>query len=111
MEVVYPPCAAFDVHKKTATACCVHSTGSGQKQEETRTFGTTTRDLLALHDWLQTKGCTHMAMESTGVYWQPVDNFLAGSAKLLLANAPGRVAKAASLLPRVGGGCPLGGGV
>lgn len=87
MEVVYPHCAALDVHKKTVTACCVHSFGSGQKQEETRTFGTTTRDLLALRDWLQTEGCTHVAMESTGVYWQPVYNLLEGSAELLLVNA------------------------
>lgn len=86
MEVVYRHCAALDVHKKTVTACCVHSSG-GRPQVQTRTFGTTTRELLQLRDWLQAEGCTHVAMESTGVYWQPVYNLLEGSAELLLVNA------------------------
>lgn len=86
MEMVYPRCAGLDVHKKTVTACRLLS-GAGGKEQETRTFGTTTRDLLALRDWLQEGGCTHVALESTGVYWQPVYNILEGSAELLLVNA------------------------
>ena len=52
-----------------------------------RTFGTTTRELLQLVDWLTTAGCTHVAMESTGVYWRPVYNLLEGSVELFLVNA------------------------
>jgi transposase len=55
--------------------------------KEVRTFGTTTRELLALSDWLATAGCTHVAMESTGVYWKPVYNLLEDHFELLLVNA------------------------
>ena len=63
MDVLYPRCAGLDVHKKTVVACA--RTPEGQ---ETRTFGTMTRDLLALADWLVEQQVTHVAMESTGVY-------------------------------------------
>ena len=86
MEELYTRCAGLDVHKKTVTACRILGTGAA-RQQETRTFGTHTRDLLALRDWLQAGGCTHVALESTGVYWQPVYNVLEGSAELLLVNA------------------------
>jgi transposase len=56
-------------------------------QVETRTFGTTTRDLLQLADWLQIAGVTHVAMESTGVYWKPVFNILESQCKVMLVNA------------------------
>ena len=52
-----------------------------------RTFGTTTRELLALHDWLLSQGCTHVAMESTGVYWKPVYAVLEGALEIIVANA------------------------
>jgi transposase len=55
--------------------------------KEVRTFGTMTAELLALSDWLTAAGCTHVAMESTGVYWKPVYNLLAGDFELVLANA------------------------
>src|SRR5207248_2384608 len=61
--------------------------GRGQAQKETRTFGTMTDDLLALGDWLADAGCTHVAMESTGVYWKPLWNLLEGQFELLLVNA------------------------
>src|SRR6266702_1685591 len=59
-------------------------TGPG---EEIRTFRTMTAALLALADWLQEAGCTHGAMESTGVYWRPVYNLLEGQFALLVVNA------------------------
>lgn len=87
MEVVYPHCAGLDVHKKSVTATVLQSGDGGKKRRETRTFGTTTRELLALRDWLLQEECTHVAMESTGVYWQPVYNVLEGGMELLLVNA------------------------
>ena len=87
MEVLYSRCAALDVHKKTITACRVHTKSRGQKVQETTTFGTTTAELLRLLDWLLEWGCTHVAMESTGVYWKPVYNILEGHVEILLVNA------------------------
>ena len=86
MEVLYARCAGLDVHKKTVVACRVFTPESGRKQQEVRTFGTTTRELLALLDWLRESGCTHVALESTGEYWKPVYNLLEGHAELLLVN-------------------------
>jgi transposase len=86
MEVLYARCAGLDVHKKTGVACRVFTPESGRKQQEVRTFGTTTRELLALLDWLHESGCTHVALESTGEYWKPVYNLLEGHAELLLVN-------------------------
>ena len=86
MEVLYPRCAGIDVHQKTAVVCCRLVTEAGIKQE-VRSFETTTQGLLALGDWLSEQGCTHVAMESTGVYWKPVWHVLEDSFTLLLANA------------------------
>ncbi|MBC7334711.1 MAG: IS110 family transposase [Clostridia bacterium] len=71
MEVLYERCCGLDVHKKRVTACAITPEG-----KETRTFGTMTDDLLALVDWIKEKGCTCVAMESTGVYWKPIYNLL-----------------------------------
>jgi transposase len=87
MEVVYPRCCGLDVHQKNVTACLLTVTPSGGRQKELRTFGTMTDDLLALADWLVVAGCTHVAMESTGVYWKPVYNVLEGAFELLVVNA------------------------
>ena len=87
MDVVYERCCGLDVHKKSVVACLV-TPGSGRApRKELRTFGTMTDDLLALGDWLAAAGCTHVAMESTGVYWQPVWNLLEDRFALLLVNA------------------------
>lgn len=85
MEVLYPRCAGLDVHKDTVVACvrCV----SEPQHREVRTFGTTTRDLFSLADWLESCACTHVAMEATGVYWKPVWHLLEGRFELVLANA------------------------
>jgi len=69
MEVLYRRCAGLDVHKAALTAC-VRVAEGGRVRREIREFGTCTRDLLALSDWLRTQGCTHVALESTGVYWK-----------------------------------------
>jgi transposase len=87
MEVLCRVCCGLDVHKKTVVACLRFPAPDGTRTEETRTFGTTTRELLRLTDWLTTAGCTHVAMESTGVYWRPVYHILEGSFELLVVNA------------------------
>ena len=87
MDVVYTHCCGLDVHKKTVAACLITSTAGAEPVKEIRTFGTMTADLLALADWLQEAGCTHVAMESTGVYWRPVYNLLEGQFELLVVNA------------------------
>src|SRR5215468_8149767 len=87
MEVLYPHCAGLDVHKETVVACVRHMV-NGAVTRDVRTFGTTTKDLLALSEWLASQGCTHVAMEATGVYWKPVWHILSdGDVTLVLANA------------------------
>jgi len=87
MEVLYPNCAGFDVHKETVVACSRRMTGS-KVEREVRTFPTTTSGLLALSEWLSSLGATHIVMEATGVYWKPVWNILSdGEFELMLANA------------------------
>lgn len=86
MEVVHPRCAGLDVHKETVVACR-RIAEEGRVRQEVRTFSTTTRGLLELRDWLAEGGCTHVAMESTGVYWKPVWHILEESFELVLANA------------------------
>jgi transposase len=87
MEVLYPRCAGLDVHKATVVACVRRLETSGQVTRAVRTFGTQTRDLHAMRDWLGAHGCTHAALESTGVYWKPVWHVLEGHVALVLANA------------------------
>jgi transposase len=82
MEILYSRCCGLDVHAKTVVAClCIE----GEKQ--IRTFSTMTADLLQLADWLLAAGCTHIAIESTGVYWRPVFNLLEDHFTVLLVNA------------------------
>jgi transposase len=82
MEVLYPRCCGLDVHKKSVTACVITPEG-----REIRTFSTMTNDLLKLKGWLQEAKVTHVAMESTGVFWKPVYNLLEDGFNLLLVNA------------------------
>jgi transposase len=87
MEVFYPNCAGLDVHKETVVACSRQVVGR-KASREVRTFKTTTSDLLALSEWLSSLGCTHIAMEATGVYWKPVWHILGDcDFALTLANA------------------------
>jgi transposase len=90
MDVVFTQCAGLDVHKKTVMACRVTPDPTGQQADglmEVKEFGTLTRDLLALADWLAEAGITHVAMESTGEYWKPVYNILEGDFTVFLVNA------------------------
>ena len=87
MELVYERCCGLDVHKKTVVACLILPESKGQRSKEIRTFRTTTQDLLLLRDWLVLAGCTHVAMEATGVYWKPIYNLLEGAVELLVVNA------------------------
>ena len=82
MEVVHERCCGLDVHKKSVVACVMTP-----ESQETATFGTTTRQLLKLSDWLGERGVTHVAMESTGVYWKPVVNLLEKEFTVWVVNA------------------------
>jgi transposase len=87
MEVLHPHCAGLDVHKDMVVACVRHAV-EGKVEREVRSFKTTTRDLMALSEWLSAEGCTHIVMEATGIYWKPVWHILSdGEFELVLANA------------------------
>ena len=88
MDILYPRCAAIDVHKRSVVATAGWSDEQGRRHKQTRTFGTMTADLERLRRWLVEHGVTHVAMESTGVYWKPVFNVLEdGGLAVVLANA------------------------
>ena len=88
MDIVNARCAGLDVHKATVVAAVrVPGGPSGERRGETKTFVTTTRGLRELTDWLRTHGVTHVAMESTGVYWRPVYAALEGALQVALVNA------------------------
>ena len=86
MEILHTCCAGLDVHKETVVAC-LRRLVEGKLRQEVRTFRTETNQLLALADWLAEEGVTHVAMESTGVYWKPIWNLFEGLFELLLCNA------------------------
>ena len=87
MEVVFAHCAGLDVHKKMVVACVFVSDRQGKIQRLIRTFPTTLAGLEALAAWLSGLGVTHVAMESTGVYWKPVFNVLAPLCEVWIVNA------------------------
>lgn len=88
MEAILERCAGLDVHQETVVACVLFGTLDQSPKMEIRTFGTMTDELLSLGEWLTDMQCTHVAMESTGVFWKPVWNVLeAFELELLLANA------------------------
>jgi transposase len=87
LDAIYERVGGLDVHKKSVVACRRRLTSSGRVEKEVATFGTTTPQLLALLGWLHEWDVTHVAMESTGVYWKPVWNILEGHVELLLVNA------------------------
>jgi len=87
MEILHPHCAGLDVHKESVVACVRHVTDS-KVISQIKTFKTTTQELMELSGWLSTEGCTHIAMEATGIYWKPVWHILSdGEFELVLANA------------------------
>jgi transposase len=87
VNLLYPCCVGLDVHKETVVACIMITAANGKVSREIRTFATTTAGLLALSDWLKSREVTHVAMESTGVYWRPVFNILEESFQVILVNA------------------------
>src|SRR6266571_2768268 len=87
MQIIHRCCCGLDVHKKLIVACLISLNEAGEFQKEIRHFPTMTKDILALADWLTSAGCTHVAMESTGVYWKPIWHLLEGQFELLLVNA------------------------
>jgi len=87
MDIVHPRCAGIDIGKRSLTVCVITTDKAGEPVRETRTFGTLSRDLLVLADWLDERGVTAVAMEATGSYWKPIWNLLEERFELLLANA------------------------
>lgn len=87
MQPILHRCGGLDVHKATVMACVLVSEPGGKIRKEVRQFGTMTRDILELADWLASLGVTHVAMESTGVYWKPLFNLLEGRFKVMICNA------------------------
>ena len=87
MDVIYPRCGGRDIHKQTVVACLLTSETGQPPAQTIQTFRTMTANLLALADWLHAAGCTHVARESTGVYWRPIDHLLEGLLTLPVVNA------------------------
>jgi transposase len=87
MEVIFSCCAGLDVHKKTVVACVRRLEPDGRVDQQVRTFGTMTDELLALADWLAGQGVVQVALESTGVFWKPVFNLLEARFTLTVVNA------------------------
>ena len=87
MDALFPRCAGLDVHKANVVACVRIVGPTGKVTKQVRTFSTMTHSLRALADWLSAEGVTHVAMESTGVFWKPVFNILEDRFTVLLVNA------------------------
>jgi transposase len=87
MQTLVERGCGLDVHQATVVACLLIVLKNKQVQKQARTFGTTTRELLSLREWLLSQGCTHVAMESTGVYWKPIYAVLEGAFEIVVANA------------------------
>ena len=87
LKEVYPNSAGLDVHKKFVIACRLTVDAAGETRSENRKFSTLRDELVALADWLAEGRVTHVAMESTGVYWQPIYNVLEGRFELFVVNA------------------------
>ncbi len=87
LRVLYARCAGLDVHKAIIVACLLLTAANGKASREVRTFASTTAGLSALADWLASQGVTHVAMESTGIFWRPVFNLLEGRFEVILVNA------------------------
>jgi transposase len=87
MEAIVESCCGLDVHQATVVACLLTGKPDRKPRKEVRTFGTMTADLIRMREWLQAEGCTHVGMESTGVYWMPVYTILEGAFELIIGNA------------------------
>ncbi len=87
MNIVYERCAGLDVHKKSVVVCAILPDAAGQRHKEHQTFSTMTPDLLRMRSWFTAQGVTHVAMESTGVYWRPIFHVLEGHVEVMVVNA------------------------
>src|SRR5690348_5548680 len=87
MQTLVERGCGMDVHQATVVACLLIVLKDGKVRKQMRTFGRTTRELLSLCQWLLSEGCTHVAMESTGVYWKPVFAIFEGELEIVIANA------------------------
>jgi transposase len=87
MQTMVERGCGLDVHQATVVACLLIVRKDGRVQKQLRTFSTTTCELVNLREWLLSEGCTHLAMESTGVYWKPVYAILEGTLEIVVANA------------------------
>ena len=87
MQTLVERGCGLDVHQATVVACLLQVGKDGEVSKQMRTFGSTTRELVSLREWLQTEGCTQVAMESTGGYWKPVYAILEGAFQIVVANA------------------------
>ena len=87
MKVEHRCCAGLDVHKRTAVACVLKGELGKDPVSETKSFGTTTAEVMEMLEWLKEQGATHVAMEATGNYWMPIYNLLEGHFELIVANA------------------------
>jgi transposase len=87
MQTLVERGCGMDVHQATVVACLLIVLNNGKVRKQVRTFGTTTRELMGLREWLLSEGCTHVAMESTGVYWKPIYAILEGAFEIIIANA------------------------
>jgi transposase len=86
MDTLIERCAGIDVHQRTMVVTVRVPAAGGGRAVHTQTFGTMTADLLVLREWLQVQGVTHVAMESTGVYWRPLYYLLEDGFTVLLIN-------------------------
>jgi len=87
LDVLLTNVAGMDVHQKEIVVCVLSGTEEGSLQKEIHTFSTLTKSLYELLEWLEQRRVTHIAMESTGIYWKPVYNILEGYFDITLANA------------------------
>lgn len=87
MDVLYPRCSGIDVHKRFVVACVSCVQANRHRHKEIRQFSTMTHEIVALKEWLKASGCSHIAMESTGVYWKPIFHVLEGDFEIVLVNA------------------------
>ena len=98
MEAIIKCAAGLDVHQGSVVACVILGAAGRRPSREVRSFGAMRKDLAALREWLLEKGVTHVGMEGTGIYWQPVHAALEGAFSLIVGNAshmrnvPGRKA-------------------
>ena len=87
MEAIVERACGLDVHQAKIVACLLVGAANQRPRKQVRTFGTMTRDLESLRDWLRAEGCTQVGMESTGIYWMPVYTILEGHFELIVGNA------------------------